>query len=283
LPETSLPPLFSDWRVQLRTVSVSSGAVEWVDEHLPKPYRGLLQHIFVASSPGSEKITQPPLSFAMHAQWVGEGGHSAPLYCSGWLDAAGRNIEASCRMEPIATVAFEPYLASIGKVQVRLYDASVSGTTLWKAHNNQLDGRFQVLLENLKQGDISMHGHTILDFAKLTRDNASKLTSEVRVTGLLDEPSGWHWECTPGTDLVQRHLRTKYDRAEEAVSFRILGQKVGLLLAPVSKEFVDAIHRASQEIQQALEVVSSPLLSGDIVLNPGEGLPGPPATVAPAP
>lgn len=281
--EAALPSGVSDWRVRVRTVRVVSGAVEWVDERFPKPYRGLLQHIFLTASPGLHGTAQPPLSFAMHAQWVGLGGHSAPLYCSGWLGVADRNVEASCRLEPIATAAFESYLSRIGKVQVRLYEAAVSGTTHWQAYGNRLDGRFQVQLDNLTQGDLSMRGHTILDFATLTRDNGGKLISEIRVMGLLDDPSGWQWECTPGTDLIQQHIRTKYDRAKEVVSFRLLGQKVGLLLVPVSREFVDAIEHASREVRQALEAVSSPLLSGDVVLNPGEGLSGPPSTVAPAP
>ena len=264
LPVQVWPRWFADWiaswHVQVETIDLAEGALEWVDELASGTFRGILHHLFVTLTPPIGGLRGEPLSFAARGEIVGAGGHSAPLYCSGWLDLPGRDIEASCRLEPIAVAAFSPYYERSGRVKVNLYSTTIAGTTRWQAQANQLNGRFQIRLDHLTHGDLSVRGRTILSLPQLTKDTDGKLISEIRVVGLLDTPESWRWECLPGTDLVQQHIRSRFDKANQVISFKLLGQRFGLVLVPVSQDFVKTIQQASDEIEAALEVVSSPFL-----------------------
>ena len=247
------------WRIQVDHIEMADGTIELVDEWAAGTFRGLLQHLFMAIGPGPGGEAQPPLSFATRGEIVGVSGHSAPLSCTGWLNWPMADLEGSCRLDPISLHAFGPYLQGTRQIQVRLPDALISGTARWEAQANNLDGRFQVRLDRLTDGDISVRNRPVIDFGELTRANNGKLISEIRVVGQMKQPTGWHWEWVPGTDLVQQRIRSRFDSNTEAITLPLLGQKVDLVLIPIGDDFVQTLWRASEEINQALEIVSTPL------------------------
>ncbi len=260
------------WRVRIESLRVEDGVVELVDYKTPTPFHGVLHHVSFVVGPLTIPLGGPQMSFAVRGELVGHGGDAAPVYCSGWLDIPARNLQASCKLEPLPLAAFDPYFRQ-GSVKIHVYDATVKSTSQWVAHANELEGRIQVELGNLREGDLSVRGRTVVDIKKLTEGEAPRLSAEFKIGGPLDNPSAWHSDFVPGDAQAQQLVKPLLDRGIEMIRIPFGNRKLGVGITAANLDTMNAIEQASKQVDQDLELLAIP----------AHGTPPAPQAPAPAP
>lgn len=258
-PQPSLLPASGSgrapWQVRINSIKVDDGTVEFIDEHPFVPFHGLLDHMSFVIGPVTIPQQDAQISFAVRGEVVGDAGHAAPAYCSGWVGLASQDLEASCQLEPIALAAFEPYYH--GPAELRVYTTTLRSTSQWSARANDLKSRVQVEIGQLSEGDLSIHGRTILDFKKLTVGQSQpRLSGEVTLSGPLNAPSAWHAMFVPGDEPVQLLMKRLLDRGVEIIKIPFFGGKVHMAISSASKAAMTDIEAASREVQEALEILA---------------------------
>jgi len=253
-PAAALPP---SWRMRVHSIKVIDGALEFVDDTPPTPFHALLNHVSVVMGPVTVPFDGSQISFALRAAVTGRSGELAPLYCSGWWEASAGTLQASCQLEPLALVVFEPYFQR--SPVIRVYGATLSSTSQWSAKANALEASIQLELGNLREGDLSVHGRTIVDIKQLAQTTASRLTGAVSLTGPLNEPGRWHGEFVAGDDGTQRLVEELLERNIKIVTVALGRQPIGIHIGPVGGTPQD-VEAVSKEIREALEILATPVV-----------------------
>lgn len=248
------PPL--SWRIQVNSLKVNDGVVEAIDARPDTQFHGLLDHLSFIVGPVSLPPGDLQTSFAIRGEFVGHAGYAAPLFCSGWTDLAARDLQASCQLEPLALATFEPYLH--GRAELRVYAATVTSTSQWVAKANDLKSRTQLELGHLTEGDLSIHGRNIIDVKRLGGTGEPRLSGELMLTGPLDTPHEWEGAFVPGDDRTQALIGKLIERGVQIVKIPLGTTKIGVRIAPASKEAMINIEAASREVQEALELLTEP-------------------------
>ncbi|MBI3009645.1 MAG: DUF748 domain-containing protein [Candidatus Omnitrophica bacterium] len=251
-----LPP---SWKIHTGSVRVTDGGVEVVDEAAPEPFRLLFDHLSLVIGPLATLDEKVQMSFAIRGELVGFGGHSAPLLCSGWINPGLKELDATCQLKPLALAAFEPYYH--GGPEVRVYTSTVAFTARVGMRNGQLRGRIQLELGNLNEGDLSVHGRTLMDVKRLTAGQQSSLRGELILNLLIDPAGEWSAEFVPGDEQVQQWVQRLVDRGVQVVRIPIWGKQkyLNMNLIPASKAVMTDIEAASKEIGEALEILAVPV------------------------
>ncbi len=263
------------WRIHVESLHIEDGVIELIDYNAPTPFHGVLHHVSLVAGPLTIPFGGPQMSFAVRGEVVGQGGEGAPVYCSGWCDAPSRDLRASCKMEPLALSAFESYFQQ-GNVKVRVYNATVKSTSQWMAHANDLEGRIQVELGNLSEGDLSVHGRTVVDVKKLTEGEPPQLSAEFKITGPLDNPSAWRSDFVPGNEQVQQLVKPLLDRGIEMIRIPFGGAKFGVSITTANPDTMNGIEQTSKQVDRELEILSTTVPS-----TPSPSSATPPAAVSP--
>ena len=251
-----LQALSASWRVQIGSLHVEEGVLEFIDETLRPPFHGVFDHIAFVAGPVTTPLERAQVSFAVRANLVGSGGHAAPLYCSGWFSLSSRDLEASCQLEPLALAAFEPYYR--GPAELRVYTVTLRSTSHWSARSNHLTGRIQLELLNLSEGELSIRGRTVWDIKELTGEGVPSIKGEIDVTGPLDTPRDWHAEFVPGDQHMQEKVKQLLDRNIEVIRVPFWGWRFGISLTPGSRATMADIEATSKQVQEALEILAVP-------------------------
>lgn len=262
------------WRIAVNSVRVLDGTLEVIDVAAPQPYHAVLQHVSIVAGPLSRPVGGSQATFAIRGQFVGHGGHAAPLYCSGWVDLSARDLQASCRLEPLVLAAFEPYYQQ-RRMKVRPYGTTLQATSQWTSKNNELDARIQLELGNLVEGDVSIRGTTVLDVQQLVPGELAKLTGEIKITGPLDDPSAWQREFVPGDPQVQELVQLFIERGIDVINIPVGKQTMGVDISPATIEAMSDIQAASEQVEAELEILAVPAEPVPEVVPAEE--PGPPA------
>ena len=248
--------LQAPWQVHIQSIKVIDATVEFVDEKPAPPFHGLIDHVSIVLGSVTLPWQGAPTSFAIRGEALGADGHVAPVYCSGWLDWAAKDLQASCQLDPFPLAAFEPYLH--GPPEIRVYSTTLKSTSRWAARANELMGRIQLELDNLTEGDLSIHGRTLVDVKKLTGGQEKRLSGEVTLTGPLDDPHKWHAAFLPGDATVQQLVSQLLERGVEVIRISLAGGKLPLSLSPSTQATMTDIEAASKEVQEALEILALP-------------------------
>lgn len=255
--------VFSSWKLHIASVKIVDGTIELIDDKPPQPFHGVLDHVSLETGAitlplAAASVSKSGTSFAVRGEVIGDGGHAAPAYCSGWVRVLARDLDASCRLEPLPLAAFEPYFQ--GKLELRVYDTTLMLTGHWTARANQLSGRTQVQLDHLGDGgELSIRGHALVDARKLAAaGNAPTLRGEIVLAGPMDQPQEWHAEFLPGDEQVQQFVRRLLARGVEIVTISLPGFKGRLSITPASQTVMSDITATSREIQDALEILAVP-------------------------
>lgn len=246
----------SPWQVRIDSIKVVDGIVEFIDEKPWKAFHGAFDHISFILGPVRFPSGESHVSFAVRGRAVGFGGHSAPLYCSGWLDMTEKALEASCQLEPLALAAFQPYYQ--GPPEIRVYGTTLKSTSQWIARANTLNARLQLELGNLQEGDISVRGRAILDVKQLTRGQEPRLRGEVTLTGPLDDSSQWRAEFIAGDEGIQQVVGRLLERGIQIVNIPFLGRKLGVSIGTTDADLMRRFDEVGKEISEALEILVMP-------------------------
>jgi len=247
------------WQLIVQTAQITDGTLEIIDHQPARPFHGVADHLSLLAGPITLPMTLPMtlgrMTFAASTKITGHAGHGAPTYCSGWLDLQAKDLEASCRLEPLQLAAFDPYYYE-GRLQVRVYHAKLAATTRWTARENALDGRTQLTITDLSEGDLSLRGTTLLDVKRLAGGEPPVLTGEIKATGPLDQPDKWSIELIPGNEIVQRLMKPLLVRGIELVPVKIAGQTIKVGIIPATKEVMTEIEESSKEVEKSLELLT---------------------------
>jgi hypothetical protein len=268
-------PLPSSWKIYVESLQVLDGVVEIVDERSSKVFRGMLDHVSFDLGPVTIPLeSSPQLTVAVRAKVIGDVGRAAPLYCSGWVDIAERDLQVSCKLDPLPLAAFEPYIR--GAPEVRVYETTLAFTSQWSARANALLGRIQLELANLHEGGLSVGGRTIVDVKKLPTGSGRRLTAEISMSGPLDDPHRWRAEFLPGNEPVQELVDRLMEHGVQVVRLPLWTGHLPMSVVPASHATMTGIEAAAKEIREALEILAVPM---------PEALPptGPEAVVATTP
>ena len=235
------------------------GTIAFLDEQINRPFYGVLDHISAVVGPVTWPPTPDAMSLAVRGEIVGHAGNAAPIYCSGWLNPIARNLEMSCQLEPLALAAFEPYYYQ-GRLQARVYKATLDSTSHWSAKGNELEGRIQLTIDNLDEGDLSIRGSTLMDIKQLAAGASPTLTGQVKVSGPLDDPTQWQWELVPGNEIVQRLMKPLLDRGREVIRVRLGGEMIKVGISAATEDEMSEIEEASKQVEASLEILTTPLV-----------------------
>jgi hypothetical protein len=284
------------WRVHIASLSIVDGTIEYVDRKPSTAFHGVIEHVSLDlgpvivpldgswASPAWSRAAATAMSFATRGRFVGERGHSAPVFCSGWWSPQARDLQASCRLDEVALAAFEPYFR--GPPELRVYATTLTSTSQWTAKANDFNGRIQLQLDNLTEGDLSIRGRTILDVKRLANGGQTpSLTGEISLVGPLDTPSLWHAALLPGNDAVQQLVKRLLDRGVEVIRVPLLSGHMRLSLIPSSEATMTTIDRSSRQVQDALEILTFPpkdLAPAPVPLTPAEAAAAAAAHAAPS-
>ena len=269
------------WALHIDSIKVVDGVIELVDEQLATPFHGVLDHASFVIGPVTVPAAQEGMSFAVRARIVGSAGHTAPLYCSGWLDLTVKDLQASCRLEPLALAAFDPYYE--GRTQFRVYTTELQSTSQWWARSNQFGARVQLELVNAGEGDLSIRGRTIVDFKKLTAGAEHRLSGEVSLSGLLDDPRDWHAEFLPGDDQVQQLVTRLLEHRVQIIKIPVPGGPLRVSIAPAGQLTITDVESASREVEEALEILALPPIPAEPAIpQPALSVEAPVEPLAPA-
>jgi hypothetical protein len=255
-PRKGLGAALASWQIHLGRLEISDGIVELLDEKPSRVFHALVDHIVVSLASVTLPFKALHLNGAASGEVVGYEGHAAPWYCSGWLDLAAADLQLSCQLKSLALAAFEPYYH--GPPEIRVYSTTLSSTSQLLAKDNQMQGRIQLELGHLEEGDISVRGRNIIDVKKLTGGQIVQLKGELSLTGPLDRPSQWHGAFLAGNEHVQHLIDRLLERGVKAVKISPWGNEVRISMLPASKETMSDIETASKEVQEALDILVTP-------------------------
>ena len=245
--------------IRVGSLRVNDGVVEFVDDKVSPPFHGVLHHVSVVAGPLALPFGSSQMSFAVRGELVGEQGHAAPIYCSGWVDLAAQDLQANCRLEAIALAAFEPYFQHKA-VKVRVYESTLESTSQWIAKSNTLQARLQLVVGNASEADVSVHGTNVMDVKTVATDEAPRLTGEFQIAGPLNDPGQWHSEFVPGDDRVQELMKPLVERGIAMVNIPFGGRKIGVNISPTaSQEEMTSIEAASKRVEAELEILAVPV------------------------
>lgn len=250
-------PVPSFWQVEVGAIKVADGAVQLVDDLAETVFHGMLDHLSLVAGPVSipfERTRQT--SMALRAEVVGSGGHRAPVYCSGWMDFVNKDLQASCKLEPIELAAFEPYYRGPRDVQVST--ATLAATSQWAARGNRLRATIQLTFDHIREGDLSVNGRTIFDMKQAVGADGLRLTGELSLTGVLTHPKHWRVEFLPGDVHTQRLVKRLIGRQVEAVTIPLGFGDLHVSLVPSSQATMTGIATAGREIGEALAILAMP-------------------------
>lgn len=245
------------WSVSVASLTLTDSTLTFLDEQIPKPFHGAIDHLSVVAGPLAWPPVEDPVALAIRGEAVSHQGYAAPLYCSGWLNPVARDLEASCQLELLPLAAFDPYYDQ-GRVQVRVYDAKVNSTSSWSARDNRLEGRIQLTITNLHEGDVSIRGTTVMDIKRIAGGEPATLTGEVQVSGPLSDPGQWEFELVPGNEIVQRIVKPLLDRGREIIRVRLGGETIELGIGTATKDEMSDIEAAGKEVERSLEMLAPP-------------------------
>lgn len=277
----SPPPPSPFWRVRIRSLVIEDGAIEFLDQQIAPPFRGVLHHLSVDLGPLTIPGGGPQMSFAVRGEFVGHSGEAAPVYCSGWAVLAENDFQASCQLQPLALSAFEPYYQQ-GNVKLRVYQTTLKSTSQWLVDSNVLEGRVQMELGNLTEGDLSVRGRTVVDVKKLAAGETPRLNAELKISGPLDHPEAWRSEFVPGDIAAQQLVRPLLERGIEMITIPLGGQKLKVSITLASPSTMTDIEEASKQVEQDLEILATPAAEPAApVTAPAEVAPPAPAEGAP--
>lgn len=260
LPPSAKPTIpshdvWSGWRIVIQTVDLSNGLVEFVDQSAPRPFRGALAHLSLVGGPLTIPLQATPVAMAIQAQVVGDQQHSAPLYCSGWVDVEGANLDTSCQLEPLRLAAFAPYYQQ-RPLPLRIYDATIQATGRVLAKANVLEGRMQLEIGNLADADLAFLGWAVADIKKLTAASSHALTGEIEMSGPLEQPQAWNFQFTPGDEAVRRLMQWLFSRGVEVIPIKVGEQVINVELAPATKESMVNAEATSKTVQESLQMIA---------------------------
>ena len=274
------------WRLHINSLNIIGGAIEFIDEHPASPFHGVVDHVSVLLGPvtlaadgagivpaphlGPPNLSLAGMSFAGRGMAVGDAGAAAPGYCSGWFDPVAKDLQASCRLEPLALKAFDPYYH--GRSELRVYTATLKSTSQWEAKANRFTGRVQLELDDLSEGDLSVRGRTIVDVKRITAGQEPRFTGEISISGPLDRPDAWQASFLPGDERVQGLVERLLEHGVTGIRVAVGGHRMLIAVSPSTAATMPDIEAMSREIQDALEILAAP---------PPEPAPGP-APEAPA-
>lgn len=271
-------------RVRIESLRVVDGTLEWIDESQPTPVHLVLEHISFELGPLTVPFTGAAVSTALRAAVVGPTGDPSPLYCSGWLSAASRNMDVSCRLDPMPLSIFEPYFQR--RPVIRFYGSTLKTDTRWIAQGNQLTGRMQLELGRLTEGDISVRGITIIDARQLAGDDPDpKLTGELNFQGPLDTLDEWRGRFLPTNVPAQRLVDQLLERKIKALKIPLGPKALHAQLVLGHDAQPSDSEGLTKEITEALELLASPVVPPEPpILPPAEEVPAAeamPSAVAP--
>lgn len=258
------------WRVVVEQLSIDEGSVEFFDEQPARPFHGVLDHISSVTGPLALPLEASRSSFAIRAELVGDRGHAAPLYCSGWAGLSAGDLQASCQLEPLALAAFDPYYERRGPVQIRVYDALFQSTSQWRATANSLEGRIQFELLHVKEGDLSVRGRTIVDLKKVTGGQESQMTGQFVLSGPLNDPGRWRSQFVPGDERLRQLVEPLLERGIAIIKVPVPGGRIDVgITTPPSEATAIHIEAVSKEVQQDLELLATPVPAAPVEAPPG--------------
>jgi hypothetical protein len=242
------------WRVVIRQAQVADGEVVFTDERVEQRFEGALERVVASVGPIRWPVEADDMSAALQGRFAGHEGYGAPFYCSGWTVWASRQLDVSCRLEPLALAAFEPYYE--GNIRVRVYHATLEATARLQAFDNTLDGRLQLLLGNLQEADISASGRTIVDFQKLSEASQQAMSAEVQVGGTLDSPRSWRWRMTPGNDAVQKLVNLLLERRWKELRIQVGDQVIPIELLTGTPAGMLRVQQGSRSVADSLRFLA---------------------------
>lgn len=260
------------WRIYVRSVTVTDGAIEWIDGQPSSPVRVLVDHLSLNAGPLAVpfRAGRGGVSVAVQGRVSGSGGQAAPFHGSGWMDPAARDLQASWELQPLALAMLEPYLQ--GKALVRVYESTLRSTSQWVAKADELLARIQLEVQNLREGDISILGRTVVDARQLTGGQPDvPVKGEVRLTGPLTDPNRWQAHFSTQDQGVQDLIARLLEHNIKVLKLGSFGPRARVSLAPLAGADVQEV---SKDIQDALEV-----LAGEVP-RPPEEAPAPGAAPA---
>jgi hypothetical protein len=281
------------WTIRVGLLTITGGVIEFVDHRSPAPFHGLLDHgslivgpvtLPIGAAPRHVPTGQPArpagMSFALQGRLIGHAGQAAPFYCSGWLDADARDLQAFCQLEPLALAAFEPYFQ--GPEQLRVGETTVSSTSRWWARANQFTARLQFELGQFSERGLLVRGRPVVNIKPPTDSEPPRLRWEISISGPLDAPQDWQAEFLPGNEPTQAIVERLREYGVTAIRLPLLLVR----LAPASKDVMTDIEAASREVQEALALLVAPLpeppASAPVVELPTTPHPTAEASVGPA-
>lgn len=247
-----LPGPASPWTMHIDTIKMDGGIVELRDLRPQQPFHGAIQYLSFVMGPLTLPRVDSQTTFALRAQLSGHRGHAAPFYCSGWFNALAKDLQAACRVEPLPLAALEPYYPS-GKVKVRVYDASVTSTSQWVARQNALEGKIQLKMDHLNEGDLSVMGRTILNVPLVT--GGQEVAGAVSLTGPLDNPALWEAHFLPGDQRVEQLLAPLLEHGIQIIRIPFIGRGVRIT-APSTNGAAGDIQEATERIEKELEILA---------------------------
>jgi len=251
------------WRVYVRSVTVTDGAIEWIDDQPSSPVRVLVDHLSLNAGPLAVpfRAGRGGVSVAVQGRVSGSGGQAAPFHGSGWMDPAAQDLQASWELQPLALAMLEPYLQ--GKALVRVYESTLRSTSQWVAKADELLARIQLEVQNLREGDISILGRTVVDARQLTGGQPDvPVKGEVQLTGPLTDPNQWQANFSTQDQGVQDLIARLLEHNIKVLKLGSFGPRARVSLAPLAGADVQEV---SKDIQDALE-----LLAGEVPPPPGE-------------
>jgi len=244
------------WQIRVNTLKITEGVLELIDEQPSTPFHGLIDHASAVIGPLTDPPGNFPASFAVSGQLIGEQGHAAPLYCSGWFGINQHNVEASCQMEPLALAAFGAYYQS--SLRKRVDQMTLKSTSQWIAKTNQLEARIQLELGNIRAGDLAFRGRGLMDAGASSEGDERRLRGEMTLTGPLDDPAHWHAAFTPGDTKLQQLVARLLERGIEVVPIPLGGQRIKVSISATSEAMMRGIETISEQIRDALDVLVPP-------------------------
>ncbi len=248
-------PLPPSWTIHIDSLTVTGGVIEIVDERPATPFHGVVDHLSCDLGPVTIPwVRSPQVTAACRARVVGDAGHAAPLYGSGWLDLGAKDAQISCKLDPLPLAAFEPYFQ--GSPELRVYAATLAMTSQWSSRANALTTRIQIELGNLREGDLSIGGRTIVDVKRITPKDDPRLTAEISVAGPLDNPAQWRAEFLPGNQPVHRLVDRLLEHGVQVVRLPLWAGRVPMSIVPTSQATMTDIEAAAKEIREALEILA---------------------------
>jgi len=246
------------WQLRADTVRVTDGTIEWIDETVEPPFHAVFDRMSFVVGPVTWPGGGEQTSFAVRGAILGRAEDPAPVYCSGWWALTAGDLQASCQLEPLPLALFDPYFQ--GPPTIRVYGATISSTSQWTARANALEARIQLELGHLDEGDLSVHGRTIVDVKRLATADDPTIKGEVMLTGTLDSPEQWSGDFIPGNQGAQRLAAQFLERNVKALKVALGPKRVGVRIGAGSEAAAQDIEAAAQGIREALEMLTTPVV-----------------------